>query len=101
MSSQCCRDADKSEGLVIGERAESIAREMSLVCRDAKSDPGCLKLWLETCRPSWLRCRVAELLLSRYDDCLVPNESRFQLSCPVSLAKIVSNIHSVCIFLLP
>ena len=92
MAAQCCRDTDKSCGHSLGDRAESIATEITRMCCRSDTESGCLKLFLETCRPSWLKLRVAELLLQTlYDDCVVPEANRYLLSTPISLAKIVSD----------
>ncbi|XP_001633927.2 uncharacterized protein LOC5513685 isoform X2 [Nematostella vectensis] len=93
MVAACCEYADQDTNTpvaLIGTRMSSLATEMMLTCGQSHEAEGPLRLFLETCRPSWLKMKVTEIMLGGFDDCLVPQVSKDLLARGLSLKKIVN-----------
>ena len=71
------------------ECSEFLAQQLFVVMsKDACSKT--VKLFLQGCQSSWLKMRIAELMLGNFDKVLIPQKYRSYSERTLSLMKIVS-----------
>jgi len=85
-----CTEVDL--GTRLSERSRTFVTELFLTCGGLQGSEVTLKWVLETCKPTWLRMHVTDMLLGNYIDRLVPLERRHLNTKALSLEKIVSLI---------
>lgn len=79
-----------SFGIGAGSWMMSLATEMVLTCgRSHKQEDG-LRVLLQSLQPTWLKVQILDIMLSSYNDCLVPAQCKSLLAGELSLEKIVS-----------